>query len=1245
MSSILSDFYIIGQENFNNWSNGYNSNGYLKVLPQHQQKVLFKDPFQDWQQGRSGNYFSSWGPDQQLEVTLTLQDLTQVEIEGFGIVKAGDGIIPWLNNKPTPFEFLRGYNGTIPGPMLIVDPGDTLKITLKNDLNDPQQGTNFHFHGGHISPLGHGDNVLINIPPGNTWTTEIKIPDNHEIGPAWYHPHLHGLTNEQLASGLAGYLLVNPKYNLPDLDKWNPKEMPMHFMALNSFGIQQINRPGKPGDPLNQNPQQAIPAGTPLKVLGQTQDGKPIYELSDAVGIGKNALPASYDPAIPTGDPSQLLFEYGGGVLKGPVENVIHTVNGQYNPTLEVATGQWNMFSFLNQDPNAFHVLQLVKEENGQLIPQEMSLIGMDTDLSGLIEDNKKEVNTLPILNPGSRISMLEWFEKPGTYYLLSNATSEILGDKAPLLTRDEGAKDGRFKWPPQVLATIEVTGDEIPKGAFPEAYDTLKQQDQKTKEMIAAVENGDFERERDFVWTANIGGAIAEGNSPDDTEVETFEGSYKINGGYFSSDPSKLTPLTMSMLDTYEVWNIINESGKSDPSLPVDIPLLEWHPFHQHQNSFVVLEINGIKVSDMDQTYLAGVLSDTIALPPTYKPGTVTPENPYGEAMLNGTPSNVKILMNFKDFPGTFVNHCHILFHEDAGMMAPVRVILNTNNTWLGLGAKSNAKGQVELIRASDLDQRLYFKPYGNNFKGAIDVAIGDVNYKQKPLSNYYVTDNVTDIVTVQRSLTNPNQKFTVKVFDGQTLIDEVEQGRTRINNPTANSLIGEITPFNNLNFNPNNQASVATGDINGDGYSDIVVGVGGRIKPQIEIYSGKDFSLLSRISPFHHETYFKGKVNLAVGDVNGDNFDDIIIGQGRGGRGLVEIYSGILIQQQQSLDGIDVSHKTSLISETFKPFGDGYKGEVDVTSGYILQRPQVLNGKPVQTHYANITTLAVDGVPSDLGQIRVFTHVGEHGAHSSHETMAAPQAADSGHDHEYMELRLDAQFTPDRPISQLMGTFIDIPDSPRGEPALYTLNDAGNPEIIRLQENNVPETITLKSAPTIPKNVTGTPENDYFDSASPEPERYFIGDNQILTTGNGDDIVDVTDAVGNNRIETGNGNDIIFAGSNNRLIGGAGNDQFFVGTGEGNNRIWGNSGADSFYIVTDEQNLVTKANQILDFNPSQDKIILANTSFNYNSLGTDWKVRQEDQKTIIQVFNQDVAVFANLQASALNRTNVLFS
>ena len=43
---------------------------------------------------------------------------------------------------------------------------------------------------------------------------------------------------------------------------------------------------------------------------------------------------------------------------------------------------------------------------------------------------------------------------------------------------------------------------------------------------------------------------------------------------------------------------------------------------------------------------------------------------------MVDGQPGRVVIRQRYTDFTGRFVIHCHILFHEDHGMMAPVRVV-----------------------------------------------------------------------------------------------------------------------------------------------------------------------------------------------------------------------------------------------------------------------------------------------------------------------------------------------------------------------------------------------------------------------------------------------------------------------------------------------------------------------------------------------------------------------------------------
>jgi hypothetical protein len=75
-------------------------------------------------------------------------------------------------------------------------------------------------------------------------------------------------------------------------------------------------------------------------------------------------------------------------------------------------------------------------------------------------------------------------------------------------------------------------------------------------------------------------------------------------------------------------------------------------HPFHIHVNPFQVIEDGGIKYSP------PYVWQDTIAIP------VGTPEN-KGAVVIN---------QRFLDFTGGHVQHCHILGHEDRGMMVGVQ-------------------------------------------------------------------------------------------------------------------------------------------------------------------------------------------------------------------------------------------------------------------------------------------------------------------------------------------------------------------------------------------------------------------------------------------------------------------------------------------------------------------------------------------------------------------------------------------
>ena len=83
----------------------------------------------------------------------------------------------------------------------------------------------------------------------------------------------------------------------------------------------------------------------------------------------------------------------------------------------------------------------------------------------------------------------------------------------------------------------------------------------------------------------------------------------------------------------------------------------LENHEFHIHQIHFLLMERDGVPVPPEEQQFL-----DTIDVP--YWSGS----GPY---------PSVKVRMDFRGPDiGDFVFHCHILEHEDRGMMQIIRVL-----------------------------------------------------------------------------------------------------------------------------------------------------------------------------------------------------------------------------------------------------------------------------------------------------------------------------------------------------------------------------------------------------------------------------------------------------------------------------------------------------------------------------------------------------------------------------------------
>jgi len=98
------------------------------------------------------------------------------------------------------------YNSLLPGPLIDVFEGDTVRIRLLNQLS---QETTVHWHGLPVPPEQDG-NPMDPVPPGASRVYEFTLPVG-SAGTYWYHPHPHEFTAEQAFRGMAGLFIVRSR--------------------------------------------------------------------------------------------------------------------------------------------------------------------------------------------------------------------------------------------------------------------------------------------------------------------------------------------------------------------------------------------------------------------------------------------------------------------------------------------------------------------------------------------------------------------------------------------------------------------------------------------------------------------------------------------------------------------------------------------------------------------------------------------------------------------------------------------------------------------------------------------------------------------------------------------------------------------------------------------------------------------------------------------------------------------------
>lgn len=111
--------------------------------------------------------------------------------------------------------------------------------------------------------------------------------------------------------------------------------------------------------------------------------------------------------------------------------------------------------------------------------------------------------------------------------------------------------------------------------------------------------------------------------------------------------------------LDSIEIWNLINLTA---------FP----HPIHVHLVQFKILDRRPFNTAIFQSTGKVGYTGPAVP-PADYETGW--------KDVVRAEPGMVtRIIMHFKDHPGDFIWHCHILEHEDHDMMRPLRVIKDSH-------------------------------------------------------------------------------------------------------------------------------------------------------------------------------------------------------------------------------------------------------------------------------------------------------------------------------------------------------------------------------------------------------------------------------------------------------------------------------------------------------------------------------------------------------------------------------------
>lgn len=787
-----------------------------------------------------------------------------------------------------------GAHSTIPGPVLLLRPGEELSIAFKNDiqlgnlnLEQAQQSTyvpistygntassglggvtttNFHLHGMHINPEGFGDNVIGRYTTGQSWTTVMALSQTQAEGSYWYHPHYHPSVNGQLYGGLAGFLeLGDTLGKIPFF-----KKTPRNLVELKNLQL-------------------------------GFRDGQVVL--------------AGYDNGLPVN------------------QMVMTTVNGEFQPDVDAGAGGWQSFSLSNMTNGMFYNIRFrnnhqtlplyIYGEDGHQLPQIRWASQGSLGSESANPSNSNPNNTLTVrytqaenlisLAPGKRIDILVYLPQGTTeidsFYsfqettgsaedttdlnILNMGTYPDLSSTNTITDPSDAFNLGQLG--PGQLATLTVNQavPALSKAQQDELIDAansgIKIQDilpttlpwEVDPEAVPSINlfaknaQGDAVwkpiRQREFNWArGTLVGPKQDYDAATQQELARIEAlpefqardyHYKryrplpiqglLNGlgtsDFLTSPESWLgykNPflindhvfpngnLIIAQIATVEEWTLANWSvaatglGKRATQSNQYI----GHPFHIHINDFQVensdTELkNKRNLEDVTMINSSGYKYFNISADPiSGKPRGIVEQQPLegslltiDEALKADTVTELAtygantqtVKMMFQDYLGAYVFHCHIIPHEDAGMMQAIMVIDNTKWSWLipaeGVVVTHTPVVTPDPLQADSIEQRFGVRLASNLEPFSLSLQTEEnVN-----LERFQVGDLNRDFI--QDLLVTSSGDGSVRMIDGRRLLDS---GITEVTST--------LVPYQGVTLAP----WAFVDDVTGDGSKDIVTG-----------------------------------------------------------------------------------------------------------------------------------------------------------------------------------------------------------------------------------------------------------------------------------------------------------------------------------------------------------------------------------------------------------------------------------